>query len=136
MEQHNCLVNNKHPVLLWDNANILLKKCSPKSATPHAEFLLLFLNWQYTFYINLSLINTKKAIFVQWLATGYPHHLVCGSKSRYAQKEVFLMNDQHNEIITLHVYWRSAFSPNKNTLPWSKLPWTDLITSHRLETWV
>ena len=115
MQQHNCLANNKYAVLFWDNANILLKKVSLKMLPSHAEFLLLFLNWQYT-----------------WLSPSFSMR----SKSRCIQQETFLISDQHIEIFTLHAYRRPAVSPKKDTLPWLKLPWTDLITSHRLETWI
>ena len=37
------------------------------------------------------------------------------SKSWCVQQEIFLMSDQHIEIITLHVYWWPAVSPNKDT---------------------
>ena len=37
-------------------------------------------------------------------------------KSRFVQQEIFLMSDQHIEIITLHVYWRPEVSQNNETL--------------------
>ena len=57
-------------------------------------------------------------------------------KSKYGlQEDIFLMRDQNIENNALHSHWHSAVSPNMPTLPWLKLPWTDLIKIKGVWIW-